>query len=496
MLRLLDKLLNQLTMYAVVYYGLLILVVVAAVLGFAGQLSFGGWSILLSAAVLLTTTRVTNFGLAKLLKADTNFESPAVTALILCFIMAPPTRPIEVVPLVLAGVVAMASKYLVAVRYRHIFNPAAFAVVALGILGNSHAIWWVATPVLLPAVAVLALLVVRKLQRGWLFLAALATGVASITLAAAAQGYFTTGIFVQAFTSWPLVFFASIMLTEPTTMPPTRGWRYGYAVLVAALFGSQLHVGPAATTPELCLLIGNALSFLVGHVRRVGLTLVEQRAIAADTFEFVFKPDRPLHFQPGQYLEWTLMHPRPDLRGSRRYFTIAASPTESDIRLGLKLGPGRISSFKTALQSLQPGARLSATGPVGDFTLPVDPGIKLLWIAGGIGITPFRSQVQYLLDSGQRRDVVLLYLAAKPEALAYRQLFEQASSAGLLAYFITPPPGSPPFGIEDLARMVPDFHERTVYLSGPSGLVHGQSAALAKAGVPRQRLHTDDFPGY
>jgi ferredoxin-NADP reductase len=486
------------------YYGLLALWGYAVVLGQFGPVPFPAWAVLLSGLWLLTVCRLANIGLARLFQADTNFESPAITALILSFILAPATTGSGFVVLGLAGVVAMASKYLLAVRARHIFNPAALALVTLGLLGSDRILWWVATPALLPAVAVMGFLVARKLQRTAFVALALAAALATMHLTAWLLGVPTSGLVTQAFTSWPLVFFATIMLTEPATMPATARWRWVYAVVVGGLFACQLHIGPIAMTPELALILGNILSFVVSWPSRFALKLSSHRRLTPGIQEFQFQSNRPIHFRAGQYLEWTLPHLHPDSRGSRRYFTVASSPTESEVRLALRVGPGRVSSFKTALQSLRPGARLSAMGPAGDFVLPPDSDQKLVWLAGGIGITPFRSQARYLLDRGEQRDIVLLYFAASPEDFAYRDDLEQAAKIGLTTHCILFPadPAATWTGLrgpltpELLERLAPHYQDRAFYLSGPAGFIRAQRRLLASLHIPRRRIRTDDFPGY
>ncbi len=503
MLRLPDKLLNNLTMYAVAYYGLLGLLTVAVALGFLGLVPYGGWSILASSLVLLTVCRVANLGLAWLFGATTNFESPAITALILTFVLQPAVQWTDAVTLGLVAVVAMASKYLLAIRARHIFNPAAMGLVVIGLLGGGAVTWWVATPAMLPAVAVLGFLVVRKLQRGLMVAVTIAAALAAISLSAAVQDLWTADILIQAFLSWPLVFFATIMVTEPSTQPATRGWRLVYGAVVGGLFGGQLTFGSLATTPEMALVLGNLLAFVAAGTGRLRMQLVTSHELVPGVYEFVFKPNGLRRFKAGQYMEWTLVHRNPDLRGSRRYFTVASSPTESEVRLATRVGPGRVSSFKTALQKLQPGHNVSATGPMGDFVLPNDAAAKLVWLAGGIGVTPFRSQAKYLTDTKQRRDVSLLYLASNPQAFVYRAEFDRASAVGVVSHYILSgddaskwngPCG--PLTIELLTKLVPDFTERTYYLSGPSGLISQQRGMLRAVGIPSSRIHTDDFPGY
>lgn len=491
-MKFLDSWLNKITMYALVQYGLLMVIAYAVLLGLIGQLPYNGWAIIISATILAATCRLLNLLLSKLWLATPSVESATITGFILTLIIVPPKEWQDYLILVLIASVAMVSKYVLAVRRQHIFNPAAIALVIIGLLGSGKAIWWVATPVLLPATAILGALVARKLQRVGFAASCLAAALVIMMGVVLVQGNFDQSVITSAILSWPLVFFVTIMVTEPATTPTTKRWRYVYAIVVGGLFASQLRLGPIATTPEVALVGGNLLSFAVSRRRRVRLTLKQTNSIAANTQEFVFEPDRPMTFAAGQYLEWALPHHRPDQRGSRRYFTIASSPTESELRIGIKLGPGRMSSFKTALAGLKPGQWLTAAHAAGDFILPADQSTKLVWIAGGIGVTPYRSMAKYLVDTKQRRDIHLIYLASTAEAFAYRDVFDQASKhSGITVHYLltalTP---------EQLEKIVPDWRERQYLISGPSGLVRVMRQALRIGGIQATSIKVDDFPGF
>ncbi len=488
----LDSWLNQMTMYALVQYGLLAVIVYAALLGFIGQLPYSGWAILIAATILASVCRLLNMLLAWLWQATPSVESATITGLILTLIVVPPKSLMDCLVLTLIAALAMTSKYILAFRRQHIFNPAAIALVIIGLAGSGKAIWWVATPILLPATAILGALVARKLQRVGFVVSCLVAAVATMAVVALVQGNFDLTIITSAFLSWPLVYFATIMVTEPATTPITKRWRYIYAVVIGGLFASQLRLGPIATTPEVALVAGNLLGLAVSGRRRVRLTLKQANSLAANIQEFVFTPDRPMPFAAGQYLEWALPHRRPDLRGSRRYFTIASSPTESELRIGIKLGPGRTSSFKTALAALKPGQWLTAAHAAGDFTLPTNASIKQVWIAGGIGVTPYRSMAKYLTDTKQRRDIHLIYLASSAEAFAYRDIFDQASqSVGIKVHYLVTP-----LTPKLLRELVPDWQEREYYISGPSGLVRLHQNSLRSAGIEASKIKVDDFPGF
>jgi ferredoxin-NADP reductase len=179
-----------------------------------------------------------------------------------------------------------------------------------------------------------------------------------------------------------------------------------------------------------------------------------------------------------------------DGRGNRRTFTLASSPTEPEVHIGVKFYDPS-SSFKQTLHNLQPGQSVSAGMLAGDFLLPSDNSQKLVWIAGGIGITPFRSHAKYLLDTNQQRDVVLFYMVASNDEVAYRDIWDAAHNAGIKVYYstgrLTP---------ENLAEAVPDYAQRHFYISGPNAMVQNYKGLLKRAGVKRRRITTDYFSGY
>ena len=126
----------------------------------------------------------------------------------------------------------------------------------------------------------------------------------------------------------PTLFFAFVMLTEPLTTPPRRRLQTWYGGIVGFLFSPQVHLGGLFTTPEIALVLGNIFSYIVSPKEKLVLKLKEKLRVAPDIYEFLFTPQHKLAFEPGQYMEWTLAQKQPDSRGSRRYFTLASSPTE------------------------------------------------------------------------------------------------------------------------------------------------------------------------
>jgi ferredoxin-NADP reductase len=259
-------------------------------------------------------------------------------------------------------------------------------------------------------------------------------------------------------------------------------------------------------TPEFALLVGNVFSYYFNLKRRLILTLQNAKEIAKDTRQFSFaSTSGPILFKAGQYLEWTLPHSGADMRGVRRYFTIASSPTENDIKLGVKFAP-KSSTFKQNLLSLKEGNTIIAGQLAGDFVLPKEENKKLVFIAGGIGITPFRSMTKYILDSGEKRDIVLFYSSKTYADIAYTDLFTEAAQRINLRsiYLVNEKEGVPAgFPIEvgfitpDMIKnKVPDYMERVFYLSGPDAMVTSYKKLLRGMGVARKNIKTDYFPGF
>ncbi len=506
-MKIIDNFLNGFTMYKVVLYGLLMLAGISILFGAFGLLYYKPLNLLGSLLILGITCYVSNELFARMLKAPTNSESYLITAIILFFIFDPLSKPEQALTLFLAGFIAMASKYVLAFKHKHIFNPAAVSAVILGLLGNGDALWWIGSDVLLPMVAIIGFLIVRKIRRFSMVLSFMAAATISIAFVGVVfNKTVPLDAITQAYISFPLVFFAIAMLTEPLTTPPRNNLRIIYAVIVGLLFGAQFEIGPLFSTPELALVMGNIFSFAVSPKQRLQLLLKEKRQLASGMYEFIFSSYQKLPFLPGQYLEWTLPHKKADIRGNRRYFTIASSPTEQKIKLGVRIQEKDSSSFKKALQDMKSGDTMAASQLAGDFTLNENPSKKLAFIAGGIGVTPFRSMIRDMLDTKQKRDVVFLYTVPHPNELAYRDIFEKAGKEiGMKYYYIVTRPENAPADwtgkkgrIDEamIKEVAPDYMERIFYLSGPNAMVETYKQLLKKLGVPSRNIKTDFFPGF
>lgn len=501
-----DRFLNSITMYRLVLYGLSVVSSVSIIFGFFGLLPYDGIYLLLSLALICVACLISNALFSKLFKAPVNTESVYITFLILFLVLSPPADFSETLPLILASVIAMASKYILNLGKKHFFNPAAIALVCLGLLGYGQVIWWVGSLVLLPVVLIIGLLVVRKIRRFHLFLSFVLSSVLVILLYRIGSRSDLVSSVLELFTSWPLIFFSTIMLTEPLTTPPTKRLRIFYGIIVGILFGVQFHIGPLYATPELALVIGNVFSYLVSSKQKLRLSLLKKEQVAPDMYEFTFSSDQKLRFFAGQYLEWTLPHMHTDSRGNRRYFTIASSPTEEEIKLTIRANLNHSSSFKKALVNLNYGNGIYASQLAGDFILPSDQNKKLVFIAGGVGITPFRSMIRYLLDKNEHRNIILLYAVSEEKEFVYTDFFRQAAKAleMRVVYILTRSEKAPKswkgkkgyITSSFIKEEINDYKDRLFYLSGPDAMVRSYKKMLLSAGVNGKNILTDYFPGF
>ena len=496
MIKLVKNLLNKLTMYQAMLYFLRGTIALAVILSFFGILPYVWWHILLQLAILIAVCVGANYIFSKIFKIKPNYESQYITAEILTLIVGP-TDPIANWQfLVLLGIISMGSKYILAWNRRHVFNPAAFAVVFSAVVLGQGASWWVGNQYLVLFVLLGGLLVVYKLKWFHLtnaFLIVYLLGSAVIAISNGANLAFTYDLLETLVLNSALLFFTFVMLIEPLTAPPGRRYKTLYGALAAILILILQNYMNIYYGFELGLIAANLGAFLVSRNPRFSLTLVNKNQIAANTYLFEFEPLKRFAFKPGQYLEWTLNHSGADTRGSRRFFSIASSPTETNVMLLTKFAnPG--SSFKKALADMKPGEEILASHLDGDFILPNDDS-KLVLIAGGTGIAPFRSMIKNMIDTGSKKDIIFFYTSRTEADFALKDLFAQAEEFGVKAHyiatdkegFITP---------ELIKKEVSDFMDRKFYVSGPEPMVEAYEKMLYAMGIPKNKVTRDYFEGY
>jgi ferredoxin-NADP reductase len=230
----------------------------------------------------------------------------------------------------------------------------------------------------------------------------------------------------------------------------------------------------------------------------------EKQEIAKGTlFVTVDLLGEEVDFKPGQYFFITL----PDVghhddRGLRRHITVATSPNEKGV-LGFATRM-RDSAFKRSLGEIPVGADVEVEPPKGSFTLPDDPSRPLVFIAGGIGITVFRSMLRYVHEERLPYHVTLIYSNRDSRSAAFldevREL-EQALPDFRLILTMTQEPGwdgetrkiDAQFVEEKLGE---DLDKYTFLVAGPPAMAEGVQKALAEAGVDDENVVAERYSGY
>lgn len=225
---------------------------------------------------------------------------------------------------------------------------------------------------------------------------------------------------------------------------------------------------------------------------------VVQRTPQVKSFRFQ-RPDNVAYLS-GQFFLVTIKVKDKD---AVHHFSFSSSPTEKGYIEFTK----RITSsdFSQALDAMKPGAWARLKGPSGTFILPGERR-KLAFLSGGIGITPFRSMLRYMADTGQWRDTVLLYGNNSVADIAFRDELDALAGAGeglrvvhVLSGQDVPPDWKGKTGRIDrdmIAKTVPDFMERLFYASGPPKMVTSLEEQMLALDVPGQQIKKDSFTGY
>ena len=193
-----------------------------------------------------------------------------------------------------------------------------------------------------------------------------------------------------------------------------------------------------------------------------------------------------------------------DPRGKRRHFTLSSSPTENGIvQFTTKL---RGSGFKETLRTAPLGLVLESEVAKGKFTLPEHTGTPIVFLGGGIGVTPFRSMLRYATDEILPYPIMLLYSARDTDNLVFRREFELLPQENPNVHVILSVSDEPAnsgwqgeTGRIDAAKIrkyVTDIPNTLFYSCGPPPMVQAMEELLKTLDVPGEHIHMERFSGY
>lgn len=212
-----------------------------------------------------------------------------------------------------------------------------------------------------------------------------------------------------------------------------------------------------------------------------------------------FEPLEKYEHIAGQFIEINLQHDKVDSRGIRRWFTLSSAPEEPFLSITTRYDGKNNSSFKRKFLNIKPGTVLSFSPPEGDFTLPTDPRTKLIYVAGGIGITPVHSMVNHLNFTNEHRDVRILYGVNTMKDAVFMDVFDDYQAD--VELIVSNPPkdwqGATGFiTAEQITAATKSTDDYLIYLTGPEPMVEKLDKELKQLGIAGKHIKTDFFPGY
>lgn len=222
-------------------------------------------------------------------------------------------------------------------------------------------------------------------------------------------------------------------------------------------------------------------------------------------YSFTFKPELPFQFVAGQFLQIVVLVQNPDNRGARRSFTICSSPADKNITITTRV-LDKHSTFKKSLLELKEADPVEIFGPFGKFILPSEDR-PVMFITGGVGITPARSMIVSATNLKRQIPLRLLYSNVTPEEIIFYDQFseiEKENKCFKVVYTISQPgklsqKWSGRIGRIDtklIRENVKDFEKTIFYVSGPPSLVIDYSNLLQEMGTSDEQVKRETFPGY
>lgn len=220
------------------------------------------------------------------------------------------------------------------------------------------------------------------------------------------------------------------------------------------------------------------------------LTLTSKENLADNVWAFRFEADTPISWTPGQFIRIELPHDNPDDEGTKRWFTISSTPHDGYIQITTRVTD---TTFKQALAALPIGSTINLVEqPHGDFVWQ-ESEKPLVFIAGGIGITPFYSMLKARGHSGQPVSATLIY-NGRTDELPFKVEFEEASRRHpeFKVHYVI----GEQLTTEKLTELVPNISSSQVYISGAESMVKALGKQLEESGLANDNLHQDFFPHY
>jgi ferredoxin-NADP reductase len=235
------------------------------------------------------------------------------------------------------------------------------------------------------------------------------------------------------------------------------------------------------------------------------IQLTGRKKEAQGTETFIFRKPPGFTYKAGQFAIFKLVELKiPDQGGLSRHFTLCTSPTDTDIAFTTRMRAE--STYKQALARMQPGSMMKFQGPMGSFVFPESQENTHVMIAGGIGVTPFRSMIRYAIAKNLEVPIHLVCSNPAPDMIPYREELDTIVKTHphiRVSHTITcDEPVSDWTGytgmIDEslLKKLISDFAKPIFWISGPPSMVEAMSGLVRSIGLPRERIKFEKFTGY
>ncbi len=240
-------------------------------------------------------------------------------------------------------------------------------------------------------------------------------------------------------------------------------------------------------------------------VQKFETELLKKCRAAKNTYTFFFERPREFNFLPGQFMRLTLEISQTDGRGNHRFFSIASAPTEKDYLMITTRS--NHSAFKKTLISLPIKSKVQISGPYGVFILKPEETSPHIFLAGGIGITPFRSMIVYASDMNLSIPIILFTSFSTVEEIVFQKELQEIATRHpwfRLVETITQPDESktPWRGIVGridsnlIKKYLPELSSSLFYIAGPPEMVEAIDNLVKSLQVDDSRIRKEKFSGY
>ena len=230
------------------------------------------------------------------------------------------------------------------------------------------------------------------------------------------------------------------------------------------------------------------------------------RADAAEgTMAFQFEKPPGFDFKPGQSVDVTLLNPpETDSEGNVRTFSIASAPFEDQLMFATRI---RDTAFKRSLKKMPLGTAVKMDAAMGSFTLHKNSAKPAVFLAGGIGITPFSSIVRQADHDHAPHKLYLFYSNRRLEDAPFIDVLQNLEKTNPNFRFVATMTDTPPskktwngetarINKEMLSKYLNDLQGPIYYIAGPPAMVSGMREMLVASDVDEDDIRTDEFAGY